>query len=67
MAYGPNRAALYRRIASYIDRILKGARAGDLPVEQPTQFELVINVKTAKTLGLTIPQSVLLRADELIE
>jgi putative ABC transport system substrate-binding protein len=67
LAYGANRTALYRRAAYFVDRILKGVRAADLPIEQPTRFELVINLRTAKTLGVVISQSLLVRADEVIQ
>ncbi|PYN40355.1 MAG: ABC transporter substrate-binding protein [Candidatus Rokuibacteriota bacterium] len=67
LAYGPNRLDMFRRAVTYVDRILKGAKPGDLPVEQPTKFQLVINLKSAKALGLRIPQSVLVRADEILQ
>ena len=67
MSYGANEDETYRRTARFVDRILKGTKPSELPVEQPTRFELVVNLKAAKALGLTIPQSVLMRADTVIE
>jgi len=67
MSYGPNYPDLYRRAADYVDKLLRGAKPGDVPVEQPTKFDLLVNLSTAKALGLTIPETFLLRADEVIE
>ena len=67
ISYGPNPRNLHEVVAGYIDKILQGAKPGDLPIQQPTEFELAINLKTAKALGITIPQDILLRANEVIE
>ena len=67
MAYGPNTAIMFRRQGAYVSRILKGAKAGDLPIEQPTHFRFIVNLKTARMLDLKVPQEMLLRADEVIQ
>jgi putative ABC transport system substrate-binding protein len=67
LSYGPDPVDISRRTATYVDRILRGEKPGDLPVQFPTKFEMAVNLKTAKALGLTVPQSILLRADEIIE
>ena len=67
LSYGVDQVDIYRRVATYVDRILRGAKPGDLPVQLPTKFEMVLNLKTAKALGLTVPPSIMLRADEVIE
>ena len=67
LSYGANSVDTFRRCATYVDRVLRGAKPGDLPVQFPTKFEMVVNRRTAKALGLTVPQSILLRADEVIE
>jgi putative ABC transport system substrate-binding protein len=67
LSYGPDQVDIYRRAATYVDRILRGEKPGDLPVQFPTKFEMVVNLKTAKALGVTVPQSILLRANEVIE
>ena len=66
-SYGPKLTESYRRLAYYVDRVLKGAQPSDLPIERPTKFEMVVNMKTAKTLGLTLPNSIIVSADEVIE
>ena len=67
ISYGPNLNEMFRRVAYYVDRIIKGAKPSELPIERPTQFELVVNTKTAKQLGLDVPPTLLIRADEVIE